>query len=924
MRLFKQILLLCFLLASVTNYAQKTKSELITGAFRSADIDEFVKTIEQQTNYTFYYNRAQFDSFAVTITVTAMPLTELLKTVFQYTDFNASIDNEHHVFLTKGVSIVTTLAAPGSTNRNDSLKNARLSSNQNNGKPIIGAQTFANDKLYQIGVKTPGSNEGTAVVSLYVTSLKTQEPLSQSSIGLDGKDDVATTDSNGMYRLVLSKGRHIVTINSFGKKAARRQLIVYADGLLPVEMEDEIRVLEDVLVSTQRNINVNRAQMGSERLNIKTIKQVPAVFGEADVLRVILTLPGVKSVGEASTGFNVRGGGADQNLILFNDATIYNPSHFFGFFSAFNPEVIKDVELFKSSIPAKYGGRLSSVLNITSREGSKTKYSGTAGVGLLTSRITVEGPIQKDKSSFIFGARTTYANWLLELLPKNSNYRNSAASFYDFNLLLSQKINERNDLYFTGYASKDQFNLNNDTVYGYQNRSLSIKWKHVFNSRLEGAFTTGHDSYKYQNSSEENKINAYKMGFDINQLNLKTDFTYTLDRTHIIDFGLSAVYYKLHPGSFVPVGQESLVTPNVSSPEQAAESAVYINDRYDFSNKFSVSGGIRYSMFNYLGAQNVNVYAAGLPKQESTLINKVSYTPGQVIKTYHGPEVRLSAKYSLTKSFFVKGSYNTLRQYIHMLSNTTAISPTDIWKLSDLNIKPQFGEQFSIGFFKNFGVDSIETSVEVYYKKIQNTLDYRSGAQLVLNPHIETDVINARGKAYGVELMVKKRIGKLNGWMSYTWSRTLLQMNDPNIGTPVNGGKFYPANYDKPHDATVVGNYAINHRFSLSLNLTYSTGRPITLPIGRYYYGGSQRALYSDRNANRIPDYFRTDFSMNIDGNHKVHQLTHNSWTIGVYNLTGRKNPYSVYFTSENGVVNGYKLSIFGSAIPFINYNIRF
>ncbi|MDQ6813270.1 MAG: TonB-dependent receptor, partial [Bacteroidota bacterium] len=265
-----------------------------------------------------------------------------------------------------------------------------------------------------------------------------------------------------------------------------------------------------------------------------------------------------------------------------------------------------------------------------------------------------------------------------------------------------------------------------------------------------------------------------------------------------------------------------------------------------------------------------------------------------------------------------------LRQYIHMLSNTTSISPTDIWKLSDLNIKPQYGDQFSLGFFKNFGVDSIETSVEVYYKRLENILDYKSGAQLVLNSHIETDVFNAKGKAYGVELMIKKKTGKLNGWMSYTYSRTFLRMNDPSIETVINRGDFYPANYDKPHDATFVGNYAINHRFSLSLNVTYSTGRPITLPIGRFYYGGSERAVYADRNANRIPDYFRSDFSMNIEGNHKIHQLTHNSWTIGVYNLTGRKNPYSVYYTSENGVINGYKLSIFGSAIPFINYNIRF
>jgi hypothetical protein len=414
------------------------------------------------------------------------------------------------------------------------------------------------------------------------------------------------------------------------------------------------------------------------------------------------------------------------------------------------------------------------------------------------------------------------------------------------------------------------------------------------------------------------------MSFDVNQLNFKSDFIYTLNPKHAIDFGVSTIYYKLHPGSFLGVGSGSLVVPNVTAAEQAIESAGYINDRYDINKKLSVVGGIRYSIFNYLGPQSVNVYAKGQPKDESSLLEKAKYERGKIIQTYQGPEVRFSAKYSIGKNASIKAGYNTLRQYIHMLSNTTAISPTDIWKLSDYNIRPQFGDQVSLGLFKNFGKDSIETSVEVYYKRLENILDYKSGAQLVLNPHLETDVINTRGKAYGVEFMIKKRTGKLNGWFSYTYSRTLLKMDDENIGPVVNKGQFYPANYDKPHDATFVGNYAVNHRFSLSLNVTYSTGRPITLPIGRYNYAGSQRALYSDRNEHRIPDYFRSDFSMNIEGNHKVHQLTHNSFTIGVYNLTGRKNPYSVYYTSENGVINGYKLSIFGSAIPFINYNIRF
>ena len=333
---------------------------------------------------------------------------------------------------------------------------------------------------------------------------------------------------------------------------------------------------------------------------------------------------------------------------------------------------------------------------------------------------------------------------------------------------------------------------------------------------------------------------------------------------------------------------------------------------------------MRYSLFNYLGPQNINTYAPGLPIEEGNRLNNVFYKKGDVIKTYHGPEFRLSARYSISDDFSVKAGYNTLRQYIHMLSNTASISPTDIWKLSDPNIKPQYGDQVSLGLYRNFKANTIETSVEVYYKRLKDYLDYKSGAVLTLNHHIETDVINTKGKAYGAEFLIKKLTGKLNGWIGYTYSRTLLKMDDPNASQVINKGNYYPSNYDKPHDFTLVGNYRFSHRFSISVNTTYSTGRPITLPIGKYFYAGSLRALFSDRNEFRIPDYFRSDVSMNIEGNHKIHQLTHSSWTIGIYNITGTENVYSTYFVSEKGTIKGYQLSIFGRAIPFVNYNIRF
>ncbi len=660
-----------------------------------------------------------------------------------------------------------------------------------------------------------------------------------------------------------------------------------------IEFEERVSTLKSVTVSAQKLSNVKSTQLGVQKIDIKAIKYVPVVFGEADVIKVITTLPGVKTVGEASTGLNVRGGSADQNLILFNDATIYNPAHFFGMFSAFNPEVVKDVVLYKSSIPPKYGGRLSSVLDISSREGNKKEFTGTAGIGLLTSRVTVEGPLVKGKSSFILGGRSTYANWLLKLLPEE--YENSKANFYDVNLVADHQFNKNNSISLTGYLSKDKFNLNSDTSFNYQNQNLSLRWKHAFSKKINAQFAGGFDKYEYSITSEKNPINAYRLRFNIDQYYLRAHFNYYLDPQHTLDFGVNTLNYRMRPGSYVPMGKESLVTSDILPGEQALESALYLNDKFDISTSTTVEAGLRYSFYKF----------------ESE-------------KSYGGPEFRLSLRQMLGLNSSIKTGISTQRQYIHMLSNTAAMAPTDIWKLSDENIKPQYGEQASLGYYQNLRSNTLEASFEIYYKRIKNYLDYKSGANLVMNPSIEEDVIGTKGKAYGAEMMFKKTTGKLNGWVSYTFSRILLQQNDTAVGEIINDGKFYPANYDKPHDVTVIANYRFTHRFSISLNATYSTGRPITLPIGKFYFEGSYRTLYAKRNDNRIPDYFRADFSMNIEGNHKLKQKTHNSWTIGVYNMTGRKNPYSVYYVSQGGVISGYKLSIFGSAIPFVSYNVRF
>ncbi|MFN4312814.1 MAG: TonB-dependent receptor domain-containing protein [Chitinophagaceae bacterium] len=922
MRLYFFKCLLILSLLSTRAMAQQQEPR-ITGRFEKLLLPEFFKQLEAQAPVTFYFDISKLDSVYVDLNLNNEPLSAVLEKALDKTGLQFSITGDGQVFITRGLRLVTKLPS-------NLFKSGESVAATGNSVDSVAADfdlaekkartVTSENKLYEIGAKTNAAR-GPAILTGTVRNAKTGEPLVNASVFIDSRY-YTTTDGYGHYSLNVPAGNYTLNILAVGMRDTRLQLAVFSDGKLDVDVAETITTLKEVIISSRKTLNITNVNMGVARLNIETIKKVPSVFGEADVLRVITSLPGVKTVGEASTGFNVRGGSADQNLILYNESTIYNPSHFFGIFSAFNPEVVNEIELYKSSIPAKYGGRLASVLEINSREGNKKKITGSAGLGLVTSRIHLEGPIAKDRTSFIFGGRTTYANWLMNLLP--NEYKNSSANFQDLNLGISHQIDSTNNLYFSGYYSNDRFSLNTDTVYGYNNYNFSVKWKRNFTRRLTGEVVAGVDRYQYSVNSDQNPVNAFTMKFSIQQLYARMNFVYYRSQQHGFDFGVSTMRYKLSPGSYEPKGSQSLVTPDIIEDEQAQESALYLTHRFNPSNKFSVNTGLRYSMFNYLGPNSVNYYAPGQPVNDDNKTETVDYGKGKIINTYSGPEFRFSVRYSVTASFSVKAGFNSQRQYIHMLSNTTAIAPTDIWKLSDPNIRPQRGNQFSLGFYKNLKSNTIETSLEVYYKTIRDYLDYKPGATLLLNPDIETDVINTRGKAYGLEFLIKKPGGKLNGWISYTYSRILLRSDDPDLGVLVNNGDFYPANYDKPHDITLTGNFRITHRFSISLNSTYSTGRPITLPIGRYYYAGSQRVLYSDRNAYRIPDYFRTDFSINIDGNHKVNQKTHGSWTIGLYNLLGRRNPYSVYFVSEDGLINGYKLSIFGSVIPFINYNIRF
>ncbi len=906
----------------VSLQAQRLNEAKISMKLDSAKFTEFVQKVESQTDYYFYYNPSRFENLALDLNVQNKTVGEVLEQVFKGSDFIYSIDEKRRIYITEGQRIITSLQ-PSLFDPNKATDDTEYTYTNPENEAKEKLLSSAESKMYEIGIRKYKIDAGNSTITGYIRNATNGEPVIGAAVYIEKPSIGASTDALGFYSLVIPRGKQLLKVKSFGMRETQRQVILYSDGKLDIDMRESVIALKEVKVKAGVDKNVVGTQMGQVRLTIKDLKQVPTVFGETDLLRTIMTMPGVKSVGENSTGLNVRGGSTDQNLIQFNDAVIYNPSHLFGFFSAFNPDVVRDLELYKSTIPSKYGGRLSSVLDVNGRDGNKKKFVASGGIGLLTGRLTLEGPIIKDKTSFIIGGRSTYSNWVIRALD-NPAYNRSSANFYDLNLQITHEINEKNTLILTGYRSSDRFKLYGDTTYSYHNQLASLKWKHTFNPKLYSEITVSQSKYDYQMAAGGLPLNAFDLKFNINQSNFKADFSYQLSPKHTLEFGLSSISYKLHPGSFATRGEQSLIIPDELEAEQGLESALYVEDKFEVSPKLNLSVGLRFSMFNYLGPKTINTYVPGLPIDYIYQNGVVNYEKGKNIKTYGGPEIRLSARYSLFDNLSLKVSYNTLRQYIHLLSNTMTVSPTDIWKLSDPFIKPQIGDQISVGLYRNLLGNKVEISLEGYYKNINNFLDYKGGDSLIMNHNIEAAVINTKAKAYGVEFLVKKLTGKFNGWLSYTYSRTLLRAIDRESPDAPNGGSFYPSNYDKPHDFTAITNYRFSHRFSLSVNFTYSTGRPYTPPVGKYIIDGSQRVYYAYRNQYRIPDYYRADVSMNIEGNHKIKKLAHSSWSLSVYNLLGRRNPTSVYFQTIQGKVNGYQLSIFGQPIPTITYNFRF
>ncbi|MCK4664037.1 MAG: TonB-dependent receptor [Bacteroidales bacterium] len=748
-------------------------------------------------------------------------------------------------------------------------------------------------------------------ISGYVKDASTGEELIGATIYFNELKAGGATNVYGFYSLTVPSGKYNLKYSFIGYKPQTIQIDFNKSLKQNIELSPATSTINEIVVNGEAvDNNIKSTEMGIVKINPKEIKAIPVIFGEQDILKTIQLMPGVNSAGEGNSGFYVRGGTADQNLILLDEAPVYNASHLMGFFSVFNSDAIKDMKLYKGNAPAEYGGRLSSVLDVKMNEGNSKELSVSGGLGLISSRLTVEAPIVKDKGSFIISGRRTYADVFLNF-SSDEMQKNTILYFYDLNMKANYRFNENNRIFLSGYFGRDVFGFSDRMGFDWGNATATLRWNHLFNDKLFLNSSLIYSNYNYviSISGFDNLIDIQS---GIKDINLKEDFTYFISPENTLKFGFNSIYHTFMPGE-VTVSDDSFVNSKIIDEKYSFESAAYISHEFDVSNLLKLNYGLRYSMFNVIGPGNVYSF-----NDEDEILDTTSYNSGDKIKNYGGFEPRISANYILNEKSSVKASYTKNYQYIHLLSNSTSSSPTDLWLPSSSIIEPQISDQIALGYFRNFYNNKFETSVEIYYKNMQNQIDYQNGADILLNEKVESQLVFGEGRSYGIELFVKKKFGKLNGWIGYTLARTERTFDE------INNGDWYPAKQDRTHDISIVGIYELNKRWTFSATWVYNTGNAVTFPSGKYMVDGLTIPLYTDRNGYRMPDYHRLDIGATIIS--KKTKKYESSWNFSVYNAYARKNAYSIDFReNENDPTKteAVRLALF-QIVPSITYNFKF
>lgn len=892
------VLLLCL---SGTLKAQNILDYQFSNSQQGKAIITILEELSTSQNARFFYLPEWLQNISAKKSYSGERLEELMTDIFLGTDID---------FVQMYPDVVVIIKDPSK----DILRKETLINALVQGKKI---------EAYKFGTEAIVSN-GKLRITGDVLDWTTGEPLPFATIQVNDSLIATTSNDAGKFTLSLDPGAYILNFSFLGYDEKVIDLLAYDGGQLYVELEKESTELAEVVVQGERTQDITKSKIGKTVLSITDIKRAPAFLGEVDLVRQVQSLPGVTTVGEAASGFNVRGGSVDQNLILYDGMPVFNSSHVFGFLTAFNPEAVSDLSFYKGGIPAEYGGRVSSVMDIKSLDGDMEKWNLNLGLGMITSNAMVNGPIKKGKTALAASVRSTYSNWLVSSVRTDyADLSDSKVNFYDATLKLTHLFDEDTKLSFTGYSSNDAFSLEGDTTYRWHNFQTSARLDHQFSKELGSEFILGRSVYGYDVVNEDPR-QASELSYRIITTSLKSGF-HLAKGDHNIDFGWQLSHYLFKPGTLRPTSSQSNAANLSLDNQYSIESAFYIGDEWKVSDKFTLEGGLRLPMFFSFGPASVNIYAEGQIKQTSTIIGTEEYSGGQLIKSYFGIEPRLSFNWKVSPETSVKFGYNRIFQYLHLVTNTTAVTPVDIWQPSGYYFEPQRSDQVSAGIFKDFKDQKYGVSTEVFYKFIDNLIDFKDGAQLILNSNIETELLQGNGRSYGIETSVFKNKGKLTGNLNYTYSRAFRTIAGPTNSESINRGQEYPANFDQPHIINLGWRLEMSKRHFFTGNFTYHTGRPVTIPLAVFAYDNNSVAFFSGRNQYRIPDYHRLDLALVIEGNMNKRKKGKGTWVFSIYNVYARNNPYTLFFrTSSTGVPKPYQLSIVGTLLPSVSYNLKF
>ena len=886
------------------------------------DFEAFVQSVEDQTGIRFFYKEEWTEQIAVNLTGENLEMVSTLRQVLSGTGlYYQFIPPDRLIILpqkklTNDLSHLTGPKEDGvSVLEVEQLAGA-------NGKYMQGNRPEQIMKTISVGTKGTGSSRSIARIRGRIKDIDSGEPIIGATMVATGSGKGSISDQHGMVTMTLLPGVHTIQFSFIGMETVNCQFEVFSDGDFQVDMKSTVIALNEVQIVGNHYRDINSTDVGVERLSMSSVKQIPLFMGESDVIKISRLLPGITSAGEASVGVNVRGGNADQNIFYINRVPVYNTSHMFGFLSAFNSDIVQDFSVYKGNVPVNFGGRLSSVFNIVTRKGNQKMYTAHAGISPVSAHATVEGPIKKNVASFLLSGRSSYSDWMLNRM-EDPLLKESNAGFYDFSGAVHVSPDENNDINGFYYQSFDRFAYGDLSEYEYANRGGSLVWKHAYSPALSSTFTGSISGYTFANAEKHEISQAYRHRYNLGHNEFVAEFSWVPGMNHHLDFGSDLVHYSLDRGVVQPDGENSLRIPVDLGFEKGIEGSLFASDNITLLPWLSLYAGLRYSFYSALGPRSVRLYEEGHPKTEATVTDTIYYGNNDPINFESGPEVRAAVNIKIDQNTSFKISFSQMRQYLFMLSNTVTISPTDQWKLADYHITPPTGQQYTSGIFHIWPRWGLSGSLEVYLKRTNNIVEYRDGADFIGSSFTETSVLQGMQHAYGAEFMLQKSTGRLNGWISYVYSRSQVEVKGTNVFESINRGDPYPSNFDRPHVLNLIWSYHLNRRFTFSSNLVYMSGRPVTYPTSLYYISDALYIDYYAKNQVRVPDYFRIDASLSIEGNLKADKAFHSSWSLNVYNALGRNNPQSIFFEPDENNLRGFSFSVIGVPILTVSWNIK-